>query len=677
MRGSIATAMVILAVATSATADVNLGQLLPKTPPGGEVALLGANLDAKKVNDYNVTFRGNAEYAVAVEKVEPTRLVLRVPASFTAGPYLVYVKVEAGAPQFVGQIEIVAAAPQIERLSVISAWTKLVVGGQFDFKIIGDRLCVDSARKQLPCLDGAFPAAKTMIPGTKSEVLTLLLDRERLLMGRCTDASLPAPKPVKKTSDASPAPHAPAPASPPPGAADAGEGTAPADAQQQPMSSDTLRKVTVRAPCYWPETPQALAIHGLDVSDYGGPHEMAVEIAGLRSNTTGLRVSRVSPRIIKWMSLGILIGIVLTFGLIGTRASLAPGKSGRSSLLSWVMLDAETNSYSLSKVQLLLWTLAIVYGYLYLLLAYVLTQGKLVFPPLQSTLSVLLMGTGGTSLAAAALSKTRGPKGAGSPDPSISDLVSSGGVLAGDRAQFFIWTLIGVGGFVFLVLRQMPEKIVALPEVPSELLTAMGVSAAVYVLGKSVRLPGPVISTVTVTFAPGAATFDLKIDGVNLHQNATISVNGQAVADATVVPPAAPPPNPASPGMLPQLIVHLPPTGPWTSGDHLLRVTNLDGQFAEVWFAANLPKLMAVAPASIPADVATLVTLTGTDLRPGSSVEWLPPGASEPKLIDAKNVTVLPATATVTFNPGKVKGAGTLTLVSPHGMRTSQPVTIV
>ncbi len=235
----------------------------------------------------------------------------------------------------------------------------------------------------------------------------------------------------------------------------------------------------------------------------------------------------------------------------------------------------------------------------------------------------------------------------------------------------------GLGGFVFLVLRQPPEKIIALPEVPEELLTAMGVSAAVYVLGKSVRLPGPVISTVTVTSAAGAATFDLKIDGVNLHQHATIGVDGQAVADATIVPPAAPPPNTASPGMLPQLIVHLSPTGPWTSGDHLLRVTNLDGQFAEVWFTANVPKLTAVAPPSIPAVVQTPVTLTGTDLRLGSSAEWLAPAASDPKLIDATNVRMQPTTAVVTLDPGKVKGAGTLTVVSPHGMRASQPVTVV
>lgn len=139
MRPLIAVALMTVTLSTSAAADVNLGQIVPKTAPGGEVALLGANLDSKKVSDYGVVFRGNGEYPVPIERVEPTRLVLRVPGTFTAGPYLVYVLTEAGAPQFVGQIDIVGAAPQIHRLAALSSWKKLVWDGQFDFKIIAAR----------------------------------------------------------------------------------------------------------------------------------------------------------------------------------------------------------------------------------------------------------------------------------------------------------------------------------------------------------------------------------------------------------------------------------------------------------------------------------------------------------------------------------------------------------
>lgn len=672
MRRHIAPCVVVfLLVAAGAAADVNLGQILPKTPPGGELALLGANLDQKKVSDYSVTFKGNADYAVPVEKVEPTRLALRVPANFAPGPYLVFVKVESGAPQFVGQIDIVAAAPQIERLAVISTWTKLIVDGQFDFKMIGDRLCIDRARKYPFCQD--MPAAKATVPGTGGEPLTLFLDKERVVMGPCTAASLSrAEPPPRARQEAQPA-KAPAPAAAPSTAPDQNEGSA---SDERP-TSEQFRRSLVRQPCYFSESPQALTVHGLDVSDreHGGPHEMAIDIAGLRSNTTGLRVSRVTPRMIKWISLVLLVGVVLAFGFVGTRTPSASGKTGSSSLLSWVLLDPETNTYSLSKVQLLLWTLAIVYGYLYLLLAWVLTQGKLEFPPLPASFSVLLMGAGGTSLAAAALSKVRGPKGAGTPEPSLSDFLSSGGVLAGDRAQFFVWTLIGVGGFVFLVLRQLPEKIQMLPNVPNELLSAMGVSAAVYVLGKTVRLPGPVISSVSTKAA--GQTFDLTVDGQTLHEKATISIDGQTVADAKIVPPATPAPNAAAPGMFSQLVVQLPAAGPWTAGDHLLRVSNPDGQFAEIWFAANLPQLTAVAPPpAVAAGQPATLTLAGTDLRPGSSAEWLAPGVSSPASIDAAKVVVQPTSAVITFDPGAAKGLGTLTLVSPHGMRASHQVEV-
>ena len=183
------------------------------------------------------------------------------------------------------------------------------------------------------------------------------------------------------------------------------------------MSSDTLRKVTVRAPCYWSETPQALVVHGLDVSEYGGAHEMAVEIAGLRSNATGLRVGRVTPRMIKWVSLLLLIALVMAFALIGTRTSTASGKAasrrcspGPCSTRRPTPTASRSCSCCCGPAQSSTATCISCSRSC-------LTQGKLVFPPLQTSFSTLLMGTGGTSLLSAVLSRTRGPKGAGSADP--------------------------------------------------------------------------------------------------------------------------------------------------------------------------------------------------------------------------------------------------------------------
>jgi hypothetical protein len=673
MRPLMTAALVIMTFSPRAAADVNLGQILPKTPPGGEVALLGSNLDAKQVSAYNVVFRGNAEYTVPIERVEPTRLVLRVPGTFTAGPYLVFVKVEAGTPQFVGQIDIVAAAPQIHQLTVIADMTKLWVHEQFDFKIIGERLCVDTARGHPSCPPDVVPAARATMPDTKTEAISLFLGPRRYVLGRCTPASLVD----SESSGNAPSPSAARPSDAPRPAAvpaSSAQGGATSVASQRQLTSDDYQGEELKSPCYWSETPEALVIHSIDVSERGGANEMAIEIAGLRSNTTTLRVGRVTPRMIKWLSLGLVAAILILLGAIGTRVAITSGTSDRSSLLAWTLIDTETNSYSLSKFQLLLWTVSIVFGYVYLLLAHVLTQGNLTFPPFPTNLSFLLGGAGLTTLASSMLTQQRGPKGAGGTAPSFSDLLSSGGVLAADRAQFLIWTLVGVGGFLFILLRELPERIAKLPDIDPNLFGAMGLSALVYVSGKYVRLPGPVISKVTAT---KGATFDLKIEGQNLHKGAIISVDGQVV-DVTPTPPTGATPNPVNANLMPELKVELKVDGPWATGDHLLRVANLDGQYAEIWFSANPPSLSGADPASVESGKTKPVKLTGKDLRTGSMAEWLAPNTTEPSVLEAgTKVIVKSATeAEVTLDSGPTKGQGTLTLVSPRGMRASVQIPV-
>lgn len=88
--------------------------------------------------------------------------------------------------------------------------------------------------------------------------------------------------------------------------------------------------------------------------------------------------------------------------------------------------------------------------------------------------------------------------------------------------------------------------------------------------------------------------------------------------------------------------------------------------------------LTAVAPASVPAGTPTTMTLAGTNLRTGAFAEWLAPTQTQPTVLEpGKHVNVTSATsATVSLDPGKVKGVGTLTLVSPRGMRASQQITV-
>jgi hypothetical protein len=118
--------------------------------------------------------------------------------------------------------------------------------------------------------------------------------------------------------------------------------------------------------------------------------------------------------------------------------------------------------------------------------------------------------------------------------------------------------------------------------------------------------------------------------------------------------------------------------------DHLLRLTNLDGQYAESWFThqppviTNVTDSAGVANQLTPVTPEVPVTVIGTNLRNGSSADWLPPGATTPVLIPPGKVAVTPGgtSATVHMSVGAARGSGVFGLVSPRGIRASRSVTV-
>ena len=114
-------------------------------------------------------------------------------------------------------------------------------------------------------------------------------------------------------------------------------------------------------------------------------------------------------------------------------------------------LDRQSNSYSLSKFQVIAWTSVAVFGYVYLFLCRVFIQWKFGLPPIPDGLPTLLGISAGTTVAAIGITANRGSKGAGPMHPSFADFISTGGLVAGERFQFFIWTLVGCGGFLGVI----------------------------------------------------------------------------------------------------------------------------------------------------------------------------------------------------------------------------------
>ena len=210
--------------------------------------------------------------------------------------------------------------------------------------------------------------------------------------------------------------------------------------------------------------------------------------------------------------------------------------------LRMLFLDPETDTYSLSKLQFYLWTVVSIFAYAYLFIAFVKVQ-NLPWPDVPATLPGIIAVAAGTAVGSQLVSSTKGSKGAGDQHPSISDFITSGGVVAPDRLQMFLWTLIGVGAFFIAVIEQGPGTISELPAVPERLLYLMGISSAGYLGGKMARAAGPVINEISVTpaesdagianaSAPVNALPDL-VEAVTEAQNAVGQFPGIANSNAT------------------------------------------------------------------------------------------------------------------------------------------------
>jgi hypothetical protein len=166
--------------------------------------------------------------------------------------------------------------------------------------------------------------------------------------------------------------------------------------------------------------------------------------------------------------------------------------------LKVLFLDLETNTYSLSKFQFYWWTAAALFGYAYLVISKMLVQGQ-PWPDIPGTLPGIVAIGAGTSVGAQFVTSVRGPKGAGTEEPSLGDLVTSGGVAAPERVQMLVWTIFGVGAFCLAVLQHAPGAIRDLDPVPSGMLYMMGLSSVGYLGGKLARKPGPVINEISIT----------------------------------------------------------------------------------------------------------------------------------------------------------------------------------
>ena len=338
--------------------------------------------------------------------------------------------------------------------------------------------------------------------------------------------------------------------------------------------------------------------------------DVKVGVGKQESEPVNIRFSRVGRKAPVRLA---LLGVILIAAVLVLTAGKKEKIAGKSfGLASRLFLDRETDTYSLSKLQFYIWTLVGVLGYVYLAVSTWLVQGKLDFVDVPDGLPGIVMISAATSVLAQWAQSARGPKGAGDVHPSFSDLITTGGVVAPERVQFFVWTALGAIAYISLVFLRDPGTIEDLPKVPDGFLQLMGISSAGYLGGKLARKPGPVIDNITGEI--GSLTLTLYGHCLSADASFFIRPVGMAPADEAESaevsssepasgaegveveikpeqldgkPEVRERDDPAGDKMLAKrLLVKIKDPVPeaWTTGKPELTIVNPDGQRATWWF---------------------------------------------------------------------------------------------
>jgi hypothetical protein len=313
-----------------------------------------------------------------------------------------------------------------------------------------------------------------------------------------------------------------------------------------------------------------------------------------------------------------------------------------------LLLEQETQTYSLSRAQFFAWMGAIVWCLTFLYSARGFVDGKWGFPNLGNAVYVFMISLG-TLVAAQATSLGQGVKGAGEVHPSPSDLLVHGGVLALDRVQQVIWTLIALGMFIHITISTYATAS-ALPEIPTELVALMGLSSAGYLGGKLVRGPGPVINQVTAR----ASSLILNIQGRQFSKEAFVWVDGVQQPKENIKSVADDPEAPLKFAKELEVTLQLS-LADWYAKDHAVTIVNSDAQRADWRTRGEIISVTAAAPAQ----GKVVLTIKGARLVPGATIE-----IADAKDLKPDQSATDPNTFTATADEAWLKSAHDLTVTS-------------
>jgi hypothetical protein len=420
-----------------------------------------------------------------------------------------------------------------------------------------------------------------------------------------------------------------------------------------------------------------LKVTGFKAGDYEGPVNIRLRVGNNVSDPKPVTLSKLPEFGVRALAIVVsLVFAVIVLAMVWKGIKLAKG-SELGGVLDWVFLDRQTNSYSLSKFQLIAWTAVAIFGYLYVLLCRTLIQWDFHFPAIPNGWPTLLGVSAATTVAAVGITANRGSKGSGPVEPSYADFISSGGMVTGDRFQFFVWTLVGFLGFLLLVLLADPSTLKELPDVPQGFLYLMGISAAGYLGGKVVRLPGPVIQQLLVSATPLTRDAQGKEQPVKLSTDAVIKIDGVQLRpkDEFTIVEVKPQNAPADPSFRAEVNVVLENAAKYVQGEYELTFINKDGQMAVAKFPVGPLKLNAIGNLTAGGSPVT-IPLTGENFGDNMTAGWIDPSKTLTVITTDKVKKKSDKEADITLTPGTTKGQGALTLISANQLRASSSVQV-
>lgn len=417
-----------------------------------------------------------------------------------------------------------------------------------------------------------------------------------------------------------------------------------------------------------------LRVEGYNPPGFSHPLEVSVRVGkadNVAKAPAPVVFSQISKTRLQIYAVGVFVALLgILYFLVRAGIKLGKINGEKYGSLRAFLIDKETNSYSLSKFQLTLFTLVTIFGYIYVFVCRLFVQWVFELPPVPEGLPTMLGVSVGTSVVAAGIGAKIGGKGAGPESPSVADFICSGGVVLPERFQFFLWTIVSSFGVLALILASDPVTITALPKLPEGMLYLMGLSSAGYLGGKLVRGPGPSIKSLDAKVSSDKKSLVVVLAGDNLSKDATFQFDDERIPTAQVSAEGANP-DAQNPNFFSKLTVTFTNIAErYFDQPHLFRIINPDSQGADIKYGTTIESV-----SKIDGEAGKLL-VTGTNFKDPSKAQWFDTATSTtPKSVPQGEVTKKSDTELV-LNLGKDVLPALVTIISPAGLKTTFDVAL-